>query len=294
MSFSSLQGSSTGGQACIDLTPYAINPEFLSILQNTTGNIPNSAAVYFKVPSTFAAGTYTYCLEDIMIPESVGGTFCNVSSSPSCWLAVGYRYGSSSSTSNNNNKEEDDVDPSQYTCVCSGSSMNNYSFFENTVGYSCGVQYEDRWGLGCRDSNHGRSIGEYSNGTTIYSSVANAYISICPDLVDHCGICGANGTGIIPSFVVGVQWISNLEKECVQNPFASYEQYCSNPRFSTISIVAMALGGTVILLVVLGLFYMYRNKGQTKQGPPLPSPRGVAIENDAEKECTRHAPPPVS
>jgi hypothetical protein len=254
---------------CFDLAPYAINPEYLSILTGG-GDVPNDAAVYFEFPSTFVEGEVIYCLKDILIPSTVGGNLCN--DSEECWLAVGNRAAATRG-----------VSAAQYNCLCSGSDMNPSTFSAGSLSDTCGLQNEDLWELTCRDAKSG---GNYisEEGLSVASNYSSAYISICPESSQNCGVC-QDGGGLHPSFVVGVQWVSNLRNQCVSNPFASYVEYCSTG-LAVSSIVGIAVGGVLLIAAVGGLFYyrrMVRRRRDTIFGKRTDVQEGRCLDVEGQK-----------
>ncbi len=261
-------------EECFDLIPYAINPEYLEIL-NGGGDVSNNAAVYFEIPSTFVNGETVYCLQDIMIPDTVGGKSCN-DSQKQCWLAVGHRSG----------RKETEVAASQYSCLCSGSTMNPFDSSDESISDGCGLQDNDHWGLTCRDSGDGRTTIT-DDAPPFVSMFASAFVSVCSGIATNCGVCEETD-GIHPSFVVGVQWVSDLQEQCMRDPFASYDQYCTNPRYSTVSIVGLGVGSALLLLAIVSLLYFYlvvrkrRNKSLS-----------IGPEKDVERQRHRasEAPP---
>lgn len=231
---------------CFDLAPYAINPEFLSILTGG-GDIPSNTAVYFEFPSTFVEGGVLYCLKDIAIPNTVGNKPCG--DSEECWLAVGNRA----------SREMRGVSAAQYGCLCSGTDMKNPSTLSTTENVSdvCGLQNEDSWGVSCHDATNGQAYLSNDEGSSATASkFASAYISICSAVSSNCGVC-QDGGGLHPSFVVGIQWVSNLQDQCMSNPFASYVDYCSTG-LTVASIVGIAIGGVLFIAAVGGLCHYYR------------------------------------
>lgn len=266
---------------CFDLTPFAINADYLSVLQGG-GDVPDNAAVYFEIPSTSVPEGYVFCLKDILIPDTVGGNACNDTQNQ-CWLSVGHRAG----------PEESEISASQYDCLCSGSSMNPLDDSPENISDGCGLQDYDKWGLTCRDTNNGRT-SVTPDGSAWISPVASAYASICSGSVNTCGVCGESG-GIHPSFVVGVQWVSDLQDQCGYDPFTTYAAFCSTPKFSTIEIVGMTVGSALLFVVGAWFLHYYvavrQRQARTAQSIKEHAPVNKSLDVEHQNNRDYDSPP---
>eukprot|EP00567_Pseudictyota_dubia_P014012 CAMPEP_0197434320 /NCGR_PEP_ID=MMETSP1175-20131217/2071_1 /TAXON_ID=1003142 /ORGANISM="Triceratium dubium, Strain CCMP147" /LENGTH=255 /DNA_ID=CAMNT_0042962997 /DNA_START=210 /DNA_END=977 /DNA_ORIENTATION=- len=176
------------------------------------GDIPADVPVFLTIPRTeidAPNSQYKLCLEDILIPTSVGGNECNETSQ--CWLAIGIHTG--------NNLDPEDIqyckssDPYTgagpcFNCVCQGSDMGAGSVPPNrTLSDGCGVSAQDDWGVSCTDAMNGRMNDASKMTLSNYSTVQ---VNICPETGDDCGVC--EGGGYQAQFLVGLTWINNVEQ----------------------------------------------------------------------------------
>ena len=179
---------------CIDLTPFASNPEDLSILTGG-GAIPEYAPVFFDIPAQFMTGEARYCLENITIPESVGINDC--SDPQECWLAVGRLANKDTDPRSTESciNSEDEIQGC-YSCTCSGSSMD--SGIATRLEYDgCGLSSDERWGISCGDVTNGRlALGEDGY---VPSNFSHVQVPVCPEGFDYCNGCQG---GMHPSFTV--------------------------------------------------------------------------------------------
>jgi len=224
---------------CIDITPYVVNPENLSILKGG-GNVPNDVAVYFDLPATVLTrdGPTIFCLEDILIPDTVGGKDC--AEWDACQMAVGKRV------------HPDDVEGSSlsdYECLCGGFRADPDDPFDNTFVSGCGLANTERWGVSCNDFPTAVRTYSDGNGTRVVSDKSSAYFSLCPPNDDLCGIC--SGGREAPRFLAGVQWASNVGDRCFDDPFESYENYDSGDGLSDGAVAGLIVAGIVVFLAVL-------------------------------------------
>mmetsp|Transcript_21052 Transcript_21052/g.33880 ORF Transcript_21052/g.33880 Transcript_21052/m.33880 type:complete len:295 (+) Transcript_21052:62-946(+) len=237
---------------CIDPTPYAINPEYLDILKGG-GDLPDDAAVYFEFPSSFIGRgmPLIYCLEDILIPQSVGGKNC--SDVNECYMAVGYRM----PIDLHDDDDGHDVSIADYQCLCSGFELAPKDPSTDLYVNACGLSNEDNWGVTCPSVFAAGRVFYDENSTRIVSNHSSAYISLCPITKNECDVC--NGGRPMPSFVVGVQWISDLEEQCFDDPFETYEDYRS-PGLSAGAIAGIVVGSVLLVVAAGGAFLYFRKQ----------------------------------
>jgi len=246
-----VQAKDTDG--CIDPTPYAINPENLSILKGG-GNVPDDVAVYFDFPPTISthvigdSGPKIFCLEDIQIPKSVGGKDCV--DHDACQMAVGIRVSPGDDQKGGGALLSDD-----YGCICTGFSVHPDDPFDDTYTSGCGLADEERWGVTCSGDTAMTEQRYYydSNGTRVVSNSSTAYISLCPPNNDLCGVCGSGrGRREMPRFLAGVQWVSNVKNGCFDDPFGTFRDYYRfHTGLSTGAVISLTAAGIIIALIGL-------------------------------------------
>ena len=229
---------------CIDITPYAINPESLSVLKGG-GDIPNDVAVYFDFPAGF--GPTIFCLEDILIPNTVGGRDCN--EYDACQMAVGKRVHPDDVKKHN----EELYSLSDYQCLCNGFSVRpDDPKIIGTAVSGCGISNAENWANSCSDVPLPTRNYYDKNGTEVVSNTSTAYVSLCPPNNDRCGVC--SGGGVMPRFVAGIQWVSNIREQCFDDPFGSYKDYYSRSSggmSTTVSFTSITLAVGVVLFLAV-------------------------------------------
>lgn len=224
-------------QECIPLNQYAINNASLDALTGG-GHVRNDAPAYFEIPSGYVSGEVLFCLTNLTVPTTVGGRPCDQLNQ--CYLAVGHRHG----------PKERGVSKASYNCLCSGSTINAFDPSIEASADICGLSKdEDSWEVVCRDA----AANDIELALSPQAS-SSAYISICPENAALCGVCQPGG-GNHPSFVVGVQWVSNVQEQCVHNPFPDFTDSCSG--LTTSSIVGIAVGAALLLGSVGGILYCF-------------------------------------
>jgi hypothetical protein len=257
--------------ACIDLAPYASNPDYLNVL-TVGGRVPVYAPAFFDIPAEFITGEVIYCLENITIPSFVGENECT--DSQKCWLAVGLH-----ATENGNDRSatescvNSEGDTSGcYDCSCKSLSMGSGSPTEKAVSSGgCGLQTDSRWGVTCGDVTNGRY--NWVGDEMVASNFSHVQVSICPENQSHCSLCQG---GLHPSFRVAIQWIMDLEEQCVNDPFGFYS--CSQGLQITSLIGVIA--GSVFLFGALLSFYFFVAR-RKRALPKASSKSSIQLSNDS-------------
>jgi hypothetical protein len=192
----------TSNEDCIDLTPYASNPDYLKIITGG-GEVPHYVPVFFDIPAQFVTGEVVYCLENMTIPTMVGWNRCE---EDSCYLALGLHAG----------HEDDDASAIEtctnftdgstndcYQCACTGMSMASGSI-NNTLANSCGLKTDDcDWDMTCGDVSQATSFNDMMIGEELIpaSNFSTVHVSICSENgVEDCSVC--RGGGLHPSIRV--------------------------------------------------------------------------------------------
>jgi len=207
---------------CTPLTSY-LAPDSEDELERFLGggDVPNDVPVFFDIPRmeiSFASPQIKFCIGDIPIPKSVGGTACNEWNK--CWLVIG--------THTEKNLNPDDIEYCEssdkyrgtapcYECVCSGAELSTGSVADNvTVTDACGLSSQDRWGAVCPDVQNGRMVFPYDGSyPDSYSNYTTVQINICGGISDLCSICRSGGHH--PQFQVGLQW-TKVAEQCFEEP----------------------------------------------------------------------------
>ena len=263
---------------CIDLTSYANDDDKLATLL-AGGDLEDADPVYFDIDGGFSVnGEVTFCLENIKIPDSVDGKPCDsTGSSGNCMLALGKK----SKASESEKEYCDDLfgnSASCFACMCGGTDMSTGSLNETTWS-GCGMQSTDRWALTCQDVTNGRLVGfDYTNGEegqVVYSDFATAHISICPDSFSRCSFCGG---GVMPSFRIGVQWISNLEEQCFDHPFG---QGKDDDGLGYGAIVGISVG---VAVLIGAIFVVWNKKKQVSAAQQADDGARKANGDDEERQ----------
>jgi hypothetical protein len=186
---------------CIDLSPFASNPDELSSLTKG-GNVPDNTPIFFDIPADFVDGEVVYCLENVTIPKYVGLNECQ--DAQQCFLAVGMHAGYDNDASDTDTCTNSDGDTSGcYECACTGSSMR--SGIEKSLSNGCGLSTDSRWGMSCSDVTNGRF--NWVGDQRVPSNYSTVHVSICPEVHSDCSVCQG---GLHPSFQVSASLVAYL------------------------------------------------------------------------------------
>jgi hypothetical protein len=187
---------------CIDLTPYASNPEDLKIVRGG-GDVPHYVPVFFDIPAQFVTGEVVYCLENMTIPTMVGGNH-RCEEEDSCYLALGLHAGQDNDASaietctNSTDGSTNDC----YQCACTGMSIASGPI-NNTLANSCGLKTDWDWDMTCEDVTQATSFNDMMIGEEVIpaSNFSTVHVSICSENgVEDCSVC--RGGGLHPSIRV--------------------------------------------------------------------------------------------
>jgi len=159
---------------CIDISSFAEKPEDLATF--IKGGNQTNLEVFFDIPRMETP--YTLCLEDVLIPDTVGDTECvNVDD---CYIVIGRRTIKDSET--NTCASSDRGIASCYGCSCDGFSFG-FGSTNQTLVSGCGNS-RPGWATSCPDFTNGRGA----------SDVMTVQINACPPRSTYCNECALGAT----------------------------------------------------------------------------------------------------